>query len=48
MRTTVYVQRRVNGKRVTVPVTIEYKKVRVLKAVLDRLKQKHKIMIIPN
>ncbi len=47
MRTTVYIQRRVNGKLVTVPVTVEHKKPRVLIAVLERLKRKHKLMIVP-
>jgi hypothetical protein len=47
MRTTVYIRRKVNGKLVTVPVTVEHKKPRVLIAVLDRLKRKHKLMIVP-
>lgn len=47
MRTTVYIRRRVNGKLVTVPVTIEHRKPRVLIAVLERLKRKHKLMLVP-
>jgi len=46
MQTTVYVRRRVNGKLTTVPVTIEHKKPRVLRAVLERLSRKHKLHIV--
>lgn len=46
MRTTIYVQRRVNGKLITAPVMIEHKKPRVLVAVLERLRRKHKLLIV--
>jgi len=46
MQTTVYVRRRVNGKVTTVPITVEHKKPRVLRAVLERLSRKHKLYIV--